>query len=244
MFRVRLSFGLALAAGCSVFSVGCITNKNKDVAVQETAPPPAAYPSSSEYPPAEGGTNPIPAASGSSSVASAPASAPAPFSLRSGEKLIPYQVASGDTLGKIATQYNTSVTRIKAANGMTNDTIYAGRTIQVPTSAPPGGLAMNTPSAPAPASTPSFGTPPGYGSSSVPAGTGAYPSTTGTPSVPSAPAIPPSSGSYGSGTIAPPTPPSSPGTPSVSYPSVQTPTAPPAPPSPPSSFPTPNLSGY
>lgn len=244
MLRVRTTFVLSFSIACSVFSVGCLSNKNKDVAVAEAAPPPAAYPASAGYPDSQGGTNPVPAAANSSPVASAPAPAPArepaPFSLREGEKLVPYQVASGDTLGKIATQYNTSVTRIQAANGMTNTVIYAGRTIQVPTSAPPGGgLAMNSSSAPAPPASTGYGSTPSYGaSSSTSSSTGSYPSTTTTPAEPRMPSIP-SSSAGSSSTIAPPAVPNS-GNPSVSYPSATTPPAPPTPPT----FPTPNLGGY
>jgi len=72
-------------------------------------------------------------------------SAPEPFSLRPGEQLVNHKVIGGDSLWKLANQYKPSTSRIMAANGMTSDTIYAGKTIKIPT---------KTGAAPAPAATP------------------------------------------------------------------------------------------
>ena len=42
-----------------------------------------------------------------------------------------YRVKSGDTLGKIARKYGTSVSRLKAWNGLKSDRIYAGQRLRV-----------------------------------------------------------------------------------------------------------------
>ena len=44
---------------------------------------------------------------------------------------IKYKVTSGDTLSKIAKKYNTTVAKIKTDNGLTNDTIYVGKTLNI-----------------------------------------------------------------------------------------------------------------
>jgi len=63
----------------------------------------------------------------------APAPQFKPFSLKEGEELVSYKAAPGDTLGKIATRFNTSVSRIKSANGLSSDNIYAGKSYKIPT---------------------------------------------------------------------------------------------------------------
>lgn len=44
-----------------------------------------------------------------------------------------YKIKSGDTLSEIAVKYNTTVSKLKSLNGLKNDTIYAGKTLKVPT---------------------------------------------------------------------------------------------------------------
>lgn len=44
---------------------------------------------------------------------------------------ITYKVKSGDVLGKIAAKYNTSVSQLKALNGLKNDNIYIGQTLKI-----------------------------------------------------------------------------------------------------------------
>ncbi|MEB4589600.1 LysM peptidoglycan-binding domain-containing protein [Candidatus Thiothrix sp. Deng01] len=41
------------------------------------------------------------------------------------------RVHSGDTLGKIAKKYHTSVTRLKRLNHLRNDTIYVGQRLRI-----------------------------------------------------------------------------------------------------------------
>ncbi len=41
-------------------------------------------------------------------------------------------MAKGDSLWKLSRDYGVSVSEIKAANGMTNDTIQIGKTINIP----------------------------------------------------------------------------------------------------------------
>lgn len=43
-----------------------------------------------------------------------------------------YTIKSGDTLSAIARRNNTTVAKIKAANGMTSDNIRAGKTLKIP----------------------------------------------------------------------------------------------------------------
>lgn len=43
-----------------------------------------------------------------------------------------YTIKSGDTLGAIARKHNTTVAKIKAANGLTSDLIRAGKTLKIP----------------------------------------------------------------------------------------------------------------
>ncbi|MDF1740477.1 MAG: LysM peptidoglycan-binding domain-containing protein [Verrucomicrobiales bacterium] len=206
---LALTSGLVLAFG----SVSCVGNKNKDVAETPLADPPAAaypdspsgYPDSSESAPsstphdygaADSATN------GSSAAPSAPA-----FQLRAGEQLISHSIVKGDTLGGIATHYNSSQSRIMAANGMTNTKIYAGKTLQVPTSAPPADLAMNGAGAGAASSSSGSYPSPAPASPYSRAGSSPYSAPGASPYSPPAPApapvvAPPSygSGSYGSST--------------------------------------------
>jgi LysM repeat protein len=245
--------GAALAL--SLLSVGCFGNKNKDVEVAAPAPPPAAYPdTSAAMGAATGGTAPVPSVPSNATMAAtnstSAAPAPAPFSLREGEQLVPHQIQSGENLSTIATRYNTTIGRIQSANGMTDTRIYAGKTIQVPTSAPPTGRAQTAPAAPsaglygstAPAPAP---TAPTYSSAMA----GSYPGTTSAPApaypsatAPSSPAYPSISSSSGA-ISAPPVPSASapaavpPGYPaSTSYPrTAPAPTAP--------AYPTPSFQG-
>ncbi len=256
----RLFLHLATVGLCGFLSVGCL-GKKKDttVAVEEQAPPPAAYPDSTTYPDTSG--------SSSSQALNAPApSAPAPvvpsqpaFKLRQGEQLVEHKIALGETLSSIARKYNTSYRRIQEANGMSNTKIIAGKTIQVPTSAPPN-LKMNgsTAVAPAPAASSPYSRTGGrYGSvtstaPSAPAttSTGSYPRTVSPSPVFSSPGVypstttapPVSSSPYPSTTIAP-VPPANPGATSYHPPtSPQARTGAVSPPTPPT-FPTPNFGG-
>lgn len=249
--------GWVVAIATGVFSVGCFSNKNKDVAENAVPPPAAAYPDSSgsysnnvaaTASPAPG--SPAPAVGstyGATAAASAPASSPAPFSLQEGEQLVPHSIVSGDSLSSIAGKYNSSISRIQAANGMTDTRIYAGKMLQIPTAALSSNLAMNS-GTPAPSagvteySAPSYSTP-------SPA-TGSYPSITPVPSVPTAPVVPTTP--YPSGGIAAPPVPSTPniaGSTSIEVPANPASTsypregAIPAPPQPGGSYPVPSFEG-
>jgi LysM repeat protein len=172
--------------------------------------------------------------------ASAPA--PAPFSLREGEQLVPHQIQSGENLSNIAAKYNSSISRIQAANGMTDTKIFAGKTLQIPTSAPPAPLAQASGLSQAPLGGAYSGAAtapvaPTYSAAS----SGAYPSAVAPPSVPSvptAPAYPSAAGATG-GISAPPVPQTTgslPGYPaSTSYPRTAPTSSP--------SFPTPSFEG-
>lgn len=245
MFTRLQSIGTGGAFSLALLSVGCFGNKNKDVAVNAPAPPPAAYPdTSAAMAAATGGSAPAAQVPSNAAMAAtnrpSTAPAPAPFSLRQGEQLVPHQVQSGENLSSIATKYNTSVGRIQSANGMTDTRIFAGKTIQVPTSAPPTNLAQ---SAPAPsgglygsaAPTPPAPTAPTYSAASA----GAYPGTTAAPSAPAAPAYPSISSSNGA-ISAPPVPSAAPSAVPPGYPATTSypRTAPTAP-----AYPTPSFEG-
>lgn len=104
-------------------------------------------------PPIEPAPSPVtPAATAPATSAAAP-SQPEPFSLKPGEQLVPHKVAKGESLWVLAQKYNTRVSRIKAANGMTSDMITEGKTLQIPTTGGGAGdpVAAPAPAAPAPA---------------------------------------------------------------------------------------------
>ncbi len=258
MAQGRQYVGWVVAITTGVFSVSCFSNKNKDVAENVAPPPPSAYPVGSESystssAPAGSAAPGAPAAptagSGYGATASAPppSSQPAPFTLREGEQLIPHAIVSGDSLSSLAGKYNSSISRIQAANGMTDTKIYAGKILQIPTSAAPAPLAMNG-RTPAPAATNSAPSYPGAPSTGA---TGAYPPITPTPpTVPTAPVVPTTPYPPG-GIAAPPVPqaaqpndstsiqiPANPA--STSYPREG---AIPAPPQPGGSYPVPSFEG-
>jgi LysM repeat protein len=229
-------------------SVGCIGNKNKEVA-DAPPPPPAAYPDTSgplagaaHGTVAPGAVSPVPSMASNAATNRASAPAPAPFSLREGEQLVPHQSQSGENLSNIAAKYNSSISRIQAANGMTDTKIFAGKTLQIPTSAPPAPLAQASGLSQAPLGGAYSGSAtapvaPTYSAAS----SGAYPSAVAPPSVPSvptAPAYPSAAGATG-GISAPPVPQTTgslPGYPaSTSYPRTAPTSSP--------SFPTPSFEG-
>lgn len=252
----RLSFGLAAIAVCSSLSVGCIGKKSDEAPVAEADVPAAAYPDSSAGGYADTAGAPA-TASGYSNPAPASAPAPAapsppPFELRPGEQLVEHRIEPGENLSVIATKYNTSISRIQGANGMSGTTIYAGKTIQVPVA---GSASVASASqAPMPPSGEVYGSTGGrYGPvTSSPPSSDAYVSAGSYPGMVSAPAPPSSTPSYSApavssspGSIAPPpvsAAPSPPTTSAPSYPTVVTPPSPQTPPTPPS-FPTPNVGG-
>lgn len=196
----------------ALFSVGCLSlgNKNKEAAIDAPPPPPAAYPDTSgammagSSPATPGEVPSVPSAATVAATNRAPSAppAPVPFSLREGEQLVSHQIQPGENLSTIAAKYNTSVGRIQSANGMTDTRIYAGKTLQVPTSAPPTGMGQMAPAgslAPAPVAPAYSVAPPANGS------TGVYPSVTVPPTVPTTPSYPASSSASGA-IAAPPVP--------------------------------------
>ena len=212
MFSGRLCLSLALTCGFGLFSVGCLSKKNEEVSA-EAAPPPSAYPSD---PVGYGDTTGAPAPGGpaGTSVRAATPPQPAPFELRDNEELVIHLIVSGESLSSISGKYNSSISRIMAANGMADTKIYAGKSLQVPI-VKSSQVAMN--GAPRPStSAPAYGSPapaPGLSNPSVPA----PPTNYGAPS--SAPVYP--------GTTVDPS--------STSYPRQTIPTAPAG------SFPTPSF---
>ena len=55
-----------------------------------------------------------------------------------------YQVAAGDSLGRIARNHNTSVNAIREINQLNGSTIYAGRTLLIPHTGTPGQRGANS----------------------------------------------------------------------------------------------------
>lgn len=221
MFRGLLFPRFLALVAVSGLSVGCLSNKKEAEVTEAEAPPPAAYPSSPDGYAETSPSGPVPPPS---NYGPEPATVrPAEFKLRDGETLVTYTIEPGDTLGKIATTYNTSYSRIMAANGMTSDRIYAGKTLQIPTSAPPG-FAMNSdaPTPPAAASS-SGGRYYGAGSVGTSPSTGSYSTT------------PSTAPSYSGTTQTAPSPAS------TSYPPVAAPPIPPQTQQPAGSFPQPNF---
>ncbi len=178
-----------------LFSAGCFGNKNPDVA-DAPPPPPAAYPDTSGGVGGAGSATPPPQTAPSSATMAAtnqrPAipQAPVPFSLRQGEQLVPHVIQSGENLSSIAAKYNTTVGRIQSANGMTDTRIFAGKSLQVPTSAPPTNLAQGAPMAQAPSAGLYGASSPSPGSPTFGATAGGYPGTMAPPTVPVAPTVP------------------------------------------------------
>lgn len=226
MLNGRILFSGFAASLAALVSVGCFGGKNKDIA-DAPPPPPAAYPDTSggadaAYPGGMGAPalSPVGTTAAATISRSAPTPpAPVPFELRDGETLVTHQIASGENLSVIATKYNTTVGRILSANGMTDSRIYAGKTLQVPTSAPPTNLAQNTTAnATTTAPTPSMAGSGGLSRGSYPA-IANPPTTSPAPVAPSVPTsiVPPSA----SGAIAPP--PLPPGASAPSAPSIQPP---------------------
>ncbi len=79
---------------------------------------------------------------------------PEPFTLKEGEQLVSHTATKGDSLSSLATKYNTRVSRIKSANGLSSDMIIAGKTYKIPTAGGAAAAAPATaeaPAAPAPA---------------------------------------------------------------------------------------------
>lgn len=134
-------FPAVAAAALSCSLTGCFSKKNEAVA-ETTAPPPAAYPSGAGDSAYSGGSYSPGSSYGSSepttyqqqqqsSYQQAPVE-PAPFEARNDETLVSYLIQPGDNLSNIAKKHGTTVARIMSANGMTSDTIYAGKTLQIP----------------------------------------------------------------------------------------------------------------
>lgn len=233
MFRGFLPSSLLGLLFVSSFSASCGSRKSDEVAVEAASPPPAAYPTTPEgYADSYSTGSSASPTSSPSSMPSAPTPEPPSFQLRAGETMVSYRIESGDNLSAIATKYNTSVSRIQAANGMSDTKIFAGKTLQIPTAAPPG-LAMNASTASAAGSY--SGARNSYGSGSAPtapSSVGSYPSTASAPSYPSTTTSAPS---YPSTTSSSPA--------STSYPRVDSPPVPPQPQQAAGAFPTPNFGG-
>jgi len=82
---------------------------------------------------------------GSSSSAPAPStsSSPRPSANSNSGSTTTYKVVSGDTLGRIAAKYGTTVANLKQANGLRSDIIYVGQVLRLNGSAPSTGSSRN-----------------------------------------------------------------------------------------------------
>lgn len=210
MFSGRMSLSLALTCGFGLFSAGCLSKKNDEVSA-EAAPPPSTY-SIAHAGYVGTAAAPAPAVSRTSFQAATPPH-PVPFELRVNEELVTHLIVSGESLSSISGKYNSSISRIMAANGMADTKIYAGKSLQVPI-VKSSQMAMNGEQRPS--------TAPAYSSQAPAQGV----------SIPSAPAPPtnygtPTSAPIYRGTTVEPS--------STSYPRQTAPTAPAG------SFPTPSF---
>ena len=140
MFDQKFTGIFLIIAVMCLGGVGCVMNKKKQTAADTTPPPPAAYPpgSGDAAAGAAGSSSSDYSGASSSQRSASHVTKPRPFELMPGEQLVIYQIGSGDTLGAIAKKYRTTTSRIMAANGMTDTTIYAGKTIKVPTASSSG----------------------------------------------------------------------------------------------------------
>ena len=96
---------------------------------------PRATPTATAAPSATGGPASTPAGSppGASIVPSTPpAATPRPTPTPVPADATRYKVKSGDTLSSIATRFNTTVKKLKAANGLTSNTIRVGQVLVIP----------------------------------------------------------------------------------------------------------------
>jgi len=185
----RLCLNFALTCWFGLFSAGCLSKKNDEVSA-EVAPPPSAYPIA---PTGYGGTAADPAGT---FVQAATPPQPAPFELRDIEELVTHLIVSGESLSSISGKYNSSISRIMAANGMADTKIYAGKSLQVPVVKSSRMAAMN--GEPRPSTAPAYSSQAPAQGVSVPSAP-APPTNYGTP--PSAPVyrgttVEPSSTSY------------------------------------------------
>ncbi len=88
----------------------------------------------------------IPVEGSAATVSTVTADTYQPTSFNSGSET--YTVKAGDSLSKIANQFNSSVRAIKAANGKTNDMIRVGETLVIPVSGHTGSTGSTTTVAP------------------------------------------------------------------------------------------------
>lgn len=126
-----------------VFALGlasCVT-VTIDRPKKRSAPQPVAQPEAGIF---EGGPAP----------AEGQPMQPAPPPLDETKKLYKHTIVAGDSLWKLSREWNTTVSDIQAANGMTDDVIRAGDSILIPTHNPPEGAVEVQAPAPAPAPAP------------------------------------------------------------------------------------------
>lgn len=113
---------------------GACVNNQKNASADLPPANPAAYPTSENQSLPSSQTGYAMGATPAPEEQSAP---PAPefkpFALRDGENLVSHKVQKGDSLFRLASLYDTSVSRIQAANGLSDSVIYAGKTYKIPT---------------------------------------------------------------------------------------------------------------
>lgn len=83
--------------------------------------------------PLGGSSSPAPAATGSDSTYAMPVPTPPPTVPK---RTVEYTITSGDSLWKLANEFDTTIREIKEANQMDSDTIIAGKKILIPTNLP------------------------------------------------------------------------------------------------------------
>jgi nucleoid-associated protein YgaU len=123
--RGTLLVGAAVAAVAAVLVLGSVFRLFGGAPGPSPSPTPSASPSAVPSPSSSPTASPVRSASAAPTATQAPTATPAPTQRT-------YVVKQGDTLNGIAQQFGTTVQAIKAANGLTSDTINIGQVLVIP----------------------------------------------------------------------------------------------------------------
>jgi len=128
----RISRPAVLVAAVALAVVGLLV-LGSVLGILNGAPAESASPTASPSP--SPSASPVPSSPPASAAASAPASAPVPSPtpvVTPAPSQRTYVVQQGDTLNDIAQRFGTTAAAIKAANGLTSDTINVGQVLIIP----------------------------------------------------------------------------------------------------------------
>ena len=128
----RISRPAVLVAAAALAVIGLLV-LGSVLGILNGAPAESASPTASPSP--SPSASPVPSSPPASAAASAPASAPVPSPtpvVTPAPSQRTYVVQQGDTLNDIAQRFGTTAAAIKAANGLTSDTINVGQVLIIP----------------------------------------------------------------------------------------------------------------